>query len=77
VAALDPTDLDQTALADLLRIAGLAEPEGISLPERLAPVNALLDSASGPIREALLTGFLDQLSRPDRARVQRSSSSAP
>ena len=69
VTRLDPTGLDATAFADLLQVAGLAGPDGLTLPERLAPVNALLDAAPGPIREALLISFLDQLSRPNRSRA--------
>jgi glutamate/tyrosine decarboxylase-like PLP-dependent enzyme len=42
----------------------LVEAGGSVLPERMAGVNALLDAAPGPVREALVTAFVDQLSRP-------------
>ena len=40
------------------------EAGGIRLPERMAQVNALLDVAPPPLREALLLAVLDRLSRP-------------
>ena len=64
---LDPAGLDETAFAELLQVAGLVGADGLTLPERLAPVNALLDAAAAPVREALLIAFLDQLSRPNRS----------
>ncbi|WP_149204127.1 pyridoxal phosphate-dependent decarboxylase family protein [Actinotalea subterranea] len=64
-AALDPTTLDDTAFDTLLQVAGLAGADGrLALPERMAPVNALLDVAPPAVREALLLAFLDRLSRP-------------
>jgi glutamate/tyrosine decarboxylase-like PLP-dependent enzyme len=39
-------------------------PSGSPLPDRMAPVNALLDAAPAPLREALLTEFLALLQRP-------------
>ena len=36
----------------------------LALPERMAPVNALLDACPPGLREALLLGVLDRLSRP-------------
>ena len=36
----------------------------VSLPEAMAPINALLDLAAPALREALLTAFLDRLLRP-------------
>ena len=36
-------------------------------PRRMAPVNALLDACPPPLREALLLGVLDRLSRPTPA----------
>jgi glutamate/tyrosine decarboxylase-like PLP-dependent enzyme len=64
-ASLDPATLDDPAFDGLLQVAGLADPEGgLALPERMAPVNALLDVAPPPLREALLVAFLDRLSRP-------------
>jgi hypothetical protein len=60
--ALDPALLDDAAFDGLLEIAGLGS--GETLPERMAPVNALLDVAPPRLREALLIAFLDRLMRP-------------
>lgn len=63
-AALDPAGLDDAALDGLLAIAGLAGDGGaVQVPERMAEVNALLDIAPPPLREALLTAVLDRLTR--------------
>ena len=63
-AALDPATLDDAAFDGLLQLAGLAGEGGLGVPERMAPVNALLDIAPAPLREALLVAFLDRLQRP-------------
>jgi hypothetical protein len=64
-AALDPATLDDAAFDGLLQVAGLAGADGaLALPERMAPVNALLDVAPPRLREALLVAFLDRLTRP-------------
>jgi len=64
-AALDPASLSDDDFDGLLALAGLAGGDGaLALPERMAPVNALLDVAPAPLREALLLAFLDRLSRP-------------
>ena len=65
LAPLDSTTLDEAAFTGLLRAAGLADAGGLVLPERMAGVNALLEAAPGPVREALVTAFVDQLSRPE------------
>ena len=63
--ALDPATLDDGAFDGLLAVAGLAGDDGgLALPERMAPVNALLDVAPPRLREALLLAFLDRLTRP-------------
>ncbi|GGL37189.1 aspartate aminotransferase family protein [Phycicoccus endophyticus] len=65
LASLDPAALDEAGFARLLAAAGLAGPDGeLTLPQRMAPVNALLDVCPPPLREALLLGVLDRLSRP-------------
>ncbi len=68
IAALDPAALSDDDFDGLLAASGLlADPSaGLSLPDRMAPVNAMLDLASPPLREALLIAFLDRLSRPVR-----------
>jgi len=62
--AIDPATLDDEAFDGLLALAGLGGEGGdVSAPERMAPVNALLDIAPPALREALLIAFLDRLSR--------------
>jgi len=62
---LDPATLDDAAFAGLLSLAGLAgTATSGTLPDRMAPVNALLDVAPPRLREALLIAFLDRLMRP-------------
>lgn len=62
--ALDPATLDDAAFDGLLGLAGLAGDGGaVAVPSRMAPVNALLDAAPPPLREALLVAFLDRLTR--------------
>jgi glutamate/tyrosine decarboxylase-like PLP-dependent enzyme len=64
-ASLDPGSLDEAAFSGLLQLAGLAGDDGrLALPRRMAPVNALLNLAPVPLREALLVAVLDRLSRP-------------
>jgi sphinganine-1-phosphate aldolase len=59
---LDPATLDDAAFDGLLALAGLGGAG--ALPERMAPVNALLNVAPARLREALLIAFLDRLMRP-------------
>ena len=74
VAGLDPAALDEQALTGLLAAVGAGgaaaspsgspAPEGaLALPERMAPVNALLDACPAPVRAALVTAVVDLLSR--------------
>ena len=65
VTALDAAMLTDEEFDGLLAFAGLAG-DGVALPERMAPVNALLDLASPATREAVLVAFLDRLARPVR-----------
>lgn len=60
--AIDPALLDDAAFDGLLELAGLGTAE--ALPDRMAPVNALLDIAPPRLREALLVAYLDRLMRP-------------
>lgn len=66
LSTLDLTTSDDAGFDALLRLAGLAGSDGPVLPERMAPVNALLDVAPPAVREALLRGYLDRVSRPSR-----------
>jgi glutamate/tyrosine decarboxylase-like PLP-dependent enzyme len=68
IAALDPSALTDEDFDGLLAASGLlADPSaGLALPDRMAPVNAMLDLASPALREALLVAFLVRLSRPVR-----------
>jgi sphinganine-1-phosphate aldolase len=63
VGALNPSALSEQDFDGLLAAVGMAGSSDV-LPERMAPVNALLDLASAELREALLIAFLDRLSRP-------------
>ena len=74
LAGLDPATLDEAGFTALLEQAGLASKGALQLPAQMAPVNALLDASPPALREALLTGFLDRVSRPDRPAGYRSSS---
>ncbi|KRE60177.1 aminotransferase class V-fold PLP-dependent enzyme [Nostocoides sp. Soil756] len=65
LASLDPGSLDEATFTGLLAAAGLSGEGGsIDLPDRMAPVNALLDACPPAVREALLLRVLDRLSRP-------------
>ena len=68
IEALDPAALSDADFDGLLAASGLLTDAaaGLALPDRMAPVNALLDVASPALREALLIAFLDRLSRPVR-----------
>ncbi|MDF1604903.1 aminotransferase class V-fold PLP-dependent enzyme [Nocardioides sp. YIM 152315] len=70
IEALDPTALTDADFDGLLVAAGLVgDPTGgadLTLPDRMADVNAMLDLASPRMREALLVAFLDRLQRPTR-----------
>ncbi|QGG40433.1 pyridoxal phosphate-dependent decarboxylase family protein [Aeromicrobium yanjiei] len=62
--SIDPATLDDAAFDGLLSLAGLGSGTGeVTVPDRMAPVNALLDVAPPALREALLIAFLDRLSR--------------
>ncbi len=66
-AVLDPQTLDESAVTGLLQIAGMAGGDGaFALPERMAPVNALLESSPPALVEWLLRGALGQVFQPPR-----------
>jgi sphinganine-1-phosphate aldolase len=62
VAALDPETLTTDQFGGLLAAAGLTGGDG--LPDRMAPINALLATAAEPLRERLLLEFLSALYTP-------------
>jgi glutamate/tyrosine decarboxylase-like PLP-dependent enzyme len=69
IETLDPAALSDDDFDGLLVAAGLiggSDDGGLTLPDRMAEVNAMLDLASPAMREALLVAFLDRLSRPTR-----------
>ncbi|MER7072268.1 aminotransferase class V-fold PLP-dependent enzyme [Terrabacter sp. NPDC000476] len=65
-ASVDPATLDEATFTGLLAAAGLAGADdgALVLPERMAPVNALLDALPPELREVLLLGIVDRLARP-------------
>ncbi|HEU4567329.1 MAG TPA: aminotransferase class V-fold PLP-dependent enzyme [Marmoricola sp.] len=64
VRALEPDALTDEDFDGMLAAVGMNG--GAGLPESMAEINALLDLASPALREALLTAFLDRLTRPRR-----------
>ncbi|MCW2793959.1 MAG: Pyridoxal-dependent decarboxylase [Nocardioides sp.] len=69
IESLDPATLSDGDFEGLLAASGLvggAADGDLALPARMAEVNAMLDLASPPMREALLVAFLDRLTRPAR-----------
>ena len=67
IEALDPAALSDDDFDGLLAASGLVSSSAdgeLELPTRMADVNAMLDVASPPMREALLIAFLDRLQRP-------------
>jgi sphinganine-1-phosphate aldolase len=66
LAQIDPDLLGEAEFDALLQAAGLGDGGALRLPERMAPVNALLDAAPPRVREALLVSFVERLSRPNR-----------
>lgn len=70
IRALDPAGLSEEEFDGLLAAAGLGgEGGGVDLPDRMAPVNVLLDVAAPAVREAVLVAFMDRLMRPVRSRT--------
>jgi glutamate/tyrosine decarboxylase-like PLP-dependent enzyme len=62
LGGLDPAALNEATVAALLTAAGLGgEAGGIRLPERMAPVHALLAACPPPLRAALLTAVVERL----------------
>lgn len=61
--SIAPEELDDAAFEGLLELAGLGGNGSVEIPQRMAPVNALLDVAPVELRAALLVAFLDRLTR--------------
>jgi sphinganine-1-phosphate aldolase len=57
--ALDPATLTSEAFGGLLAMAGLSMDSG--LPERMAPINRILEVLPAPLRERLLVEFMGRL----------------
>ncbi len=57
--ALDPSTLTTQAFGGLLAMAGLSVDSG--LPDRMAPINRILEVLPGPLRERLLVEFMGRL----------------
>ena len=66
VRALDAASLSEADFDGLLAAVGMAGGDGVGLPDSMAEINSLLDLAAPDLREALLTAFLDRLTRPTR-----------
>ena len=62
-ATLDPATLTVAEVDALLEVAGVG---GGKLPERMAPVHALVAALPRPVAERLLAGVLDLVYRPSR-----------
>jgi glutamate/tyrosine decarboxylase-like PLP-dependent enzyme len=61
-ATIDPATLTVAEVEGLLELAGVG---GGRLPERMAPVHALVGALPRPVAERLLAGVLGQVYRPD------------
>jgi glutamate/tyrosine decarboxylase-like PLP-dependent enzyme len=64
IRALTPEVLTPELMPQILGMAGI---EDNALPGRMARVNDLLDELSDPVSDALLSGFLNELFRAERA----------
>lgn len=53
-----PDKMTPDVLGTMLQMAGA---QGTKLPERMAEINEVLDSLSVPMREAIVTGFINEL----------------
>ncbi|MGN6754398.1 MAG: pyridoxal phosphate-dependent decarboxylase family protein [Intrasporangium sp.] len=70
-SSVDPALLDEETLMGLLSVAGMTGSNGsLALPERMAPLNALLDVLPAELREGLLLAVLDRLTRPPASPVE-------
>lgn len=60
-ASLDPDALDDATVSGLLAFAGLGSENGPKLPERSAPIQALLEALPPRLKDRLLSGFFSQV----------------
>lgn len=63
LGGLDPSQLSPEMMRQMLAAVGI---EGASLPERMAPINGLLNALSPELCEKLLAAFFNDLFRPTR-----------
>jgi sphinganine-1-phosphate aldolase len=66
VRELDLRTFDDATLDEILELVGIETSPNLLLPARMAPLNAVLDAASGPVRQAILVGLLDRQMRTRR-----------
>jgi glutamate/tyrosine decarboxylase-like PLP-dependent enzyme len=59
-AGIDPDELTEETITQMLGMAGI---EGTGLPERMAEINAILNSLPGKLRERLLIEYVNELFR--------------
>ena len=64
VGHLTPEQFSASLVDSLSAALGLGGANTRLLPERQATINALLEAAPVPVREALFAGFLSSLQRP-------------
>ena len=58
VSSLDPASLSEGVFSQMLGMAGI---EGFALPERMAGINEILNALPAPLRERLVTEFMNEL----------------
>lgn len=58
LAGLDPGSFDDESYGRMLAMAGI---DGVSLPERMAGINEILNALPAPLKERLLVEFLNDL----------------
>jgi len=66
VRTVDLRDFDDAARDRMLDLIDFDIGPGMALPDRVAPLNAVLDLASAPVRQAIMIGVLDRQSRSRR-----------
>lgn len=67
-SSLTPEMMTPETLAALIEQAGVGDGERLALPDRMAPINLLLDTLSPPVRDIVLIDFLGRLATPGLAR---------